>query len=89
MFLSKEKKESIIKKFQKSSNDVGSAQVQIALFTEKIKILTEHFKLHKKDFHSMQGLKRMVELRKKLSSYLKKQDPKDYQKVVSELGLRK
>ena len=89
MFLSKSKKESIIKKFQKSPSDVGSAGVQIALLTEKIKILTEHFKIHKKDFHSMRGLMKMVELRKKLSSYLKRTELKSYQKVVSELGLRK
>ena len=89
MLLSKSRKEDIVKKFQKSSSDVGGSEVQIALLTEKIKILTEHFKIHKKDFHSMRGLVKMVELRKKLSSYLKKREPKNYQKVVSELGLRK
>lgn len=78
-----------IKKYQKSTNDTGSASVQVALLTAKIKELTKHFSIHKKDFHSMRGLMQMVSQRKKMMSYLKRKDQDSYQTVVKELSLRK
>jgi len=83
------KKEEIIKKYKQQDGDTGSASVQVALLTEKIKYLTGHFKVHKKDFHSMRGLMKMVSQRKKILSYLKRKDQKKYQTVVKELSLRK
>ena len=78
-----------MEKFQKSSQDTGSSAVQVALLTHKIKDLTSHFKIHKKDFHSMRGLMKMVSQRKKLLSYMKRKDQNSYQKAVKELSLRK
>ena len=75
--------------FKKTKKDTGSAPVQVALLTSKIKELTKHFKIHKKDFHSMRGLMNMVSQRKKLLAYIKKKDQKIYQKVVKDLSLRK
>ena len=78
-----------IKQIQKSPNDTGSAPVQIALLTRKIKELTEHFKIHKKDFHSQRGLLMMVSRRKRLLSYIKQKNLKSYEGLISQLGLRK
>ena len=89
LLMPKEKKEEIIKKFKKTSEDTGSSQVQVALLTEKIKELTEHFKIHKKDFHSMRGLIKMVSRRKKVLSYMKRKEVENYKKVISDLNLRK
>ena len=75
--------------FQKSPKDTGSPSVQVALLTHKIKELTKHFKVHKKDFHSMRGLMKMVSQRKKFLSYIKKKDQGLYQKLVKDLSLRK
>ncbi|MDE0092837.1 MAG: 30S ribosomal protein S15 [Oligoflexia bacterium] len=82
-------KQKIMESFQKSSRDTGSATVQVALLTSKIKELTKHFNIHKKDFHSMRGLMKMVSQRKKLLSYIRKRNQSDYQKVVKDLSLRK
>lgn len=84
-----ESKKEVIKKFGKSSEDTGSVSVQVALLTKKIKDLTEHFNIHKKDFHSMRGLMNMVSQRKKLLSYIKRRDQKNYQQIVKSLYLRK
>ncbi|MBR1679129.1 MAG: 30S ribosomal protein S15 [Bacilli bacterium] len=89
MAMTKERKAEIIKKYQTSKNDVGSAQVQIALLTEEINTLTEHFKVHIHDFHSKRGLDRMVGRRKKLLSYLKDTDVVAYRELIKSLGLRK
>ena len=78
-----------MKGFQKSPKDTGSPAVQVALLTQKIKELTKHFKVHKKDFHSMRGLMKMVSQRKKFLSYIRKKDQSLYQKVVKDLSLRK
>jgi len=72
MAMSKERKAEIIKEYQKDKNDVGSTEVQIALLTEEINNLTEHFKVHIHDYHSKTGLQKMVGKRKKLLAYLKK-----------------
>ena len=89
MAMSKEKKTEIIKAYQKSKNDVGSSEVQIALLTEEINNLTEHFKTHKHDYHSKTGLQKMVGRRKKLLNYLKETDVVSYRELIKKLNLRK
>ncbi len=79
----------IIKEYQKDASDTGSADVQIALLTARIRHLTEHFKTHKKDHHSRRGLLRLVSQRKKLLSYVKSNDISSYANLISRLGLRK
>jgi len=81
--------QTIIKEYQKDGNDTGSADVQIALLTARIRHLTEHFKTHKKDHHSRRGLLRLVSQRKKLLSYVKSNDINSYANLISRLGLRK
>ena len=81
--------QAIIKEYQKDANDTGSADVQIALLTARIRHLTEHFKTHKKDHHSRRGLLRLVSRRKKLLSYVKSNDINSYANLISRLGLRK
>jgi len=85
----KDKKKEIIKKFKKNPNDTGSSQVQVALITAKIKELTEHFKIYKKDFHSMRGLIKMVSRRKKILNYMKRKELKSYKQIIQDLNLRK
>ena len=89
MALSKEVKSQIVKKYAKSENDTGSAEVQIAILTEEINTLTEHLKEHKHDYHSRRGLLKKVGQRRSLLNYLKENDVKKYREVVSKLGLRK
>jgi len=86
--LTPEKKKEIIAKYQQHEGDTGSPEVQIALLTERINYLTEHFKTHKKDHHSRRGLLKMVGQRRALLNYLKKLDFNRYRKIVNELGLR-
>ena len=81
--------QAIIKEYQKDPSDTGSADVQIALLTARIRHLTEHFKTHKKDHHSRRGLLRLVSQRKKLLSYVKNNDITSYASLISRLGLRK
>ena len=88
MALLKEEKAELIKKFQNDSSDTGSSQVQIALLTENINKLQDHFKHHNKDHHSRNGLIRMVNLRRKLLAYLKRKDLERYNNIVKELSLR-
>jgi len=82
-------KKQVIQEFQISPSDTGSSGVQIALLTQKIKSLIEHFNIHKKDFHSMRGLMKIVSQRKKLLSSLKRKDQKNYEQIVKRLSLRK
>lgn len=89
MVLLREKKENIINAFKHHSQDTGSAEVQIALLTERINTLGEHFKSHKKDIHSRRGLLMLVGRRRKLLSYLKKKDIKKYEEILEKLNLRK
>ena len=89
MPLAKETKNEIIKGFKQHESDTGSAQVQVALLTERINRLTGHFKSNKRDHHSRVGLLKMVSQRRKLLSYLAKNDHKEYQSLVSKLDLRK
>lgn len=83
------KKSEIIEKFKTHDSDTGSSEVQIALLTDRIKYLTEHFKTHKKDHHSRQGLLKLVGQRRSLLDYLKKKDVNKYRTLIAELGIRK
>ena len=83
------KKKDIIKSLAIHSKDVGSAEIQIGLLTDKILKLSEHFKKFKKDKHSTLGLTKSVNKRKRLLTYLKKKDVESYQKVLKQLNLRK
>lgn len=83
------KKNEIIEKFKIHPTDTGSSEVQIALLTDRIQYLTEHFKAHKKDHHSRQGLLKLVGQRRSLLDYLKKKDVNKYRTMLKELGLRK
>ncbi len=89
MALVKENKEKVITGFRVHGTDTGSASVQVALLTERINMLTDHFKVHKKDHHSRRGLLKMVSQRRKLLEYLKTTDRDGYKKVVDRLMLRK
>ena len=79
----------VVKRYQRSGKDTGSPEVQIALLTERINGLTEHFKTHVKDFHSRRGLLKMVSQRRKLLDYLKRKDADKYRDLIERLGLRK
>ncbi len=85
----KQKKKDIINSLAINKNDVGSAEVQIGLLSSKIEKLAIHFKKFKKDKHSTTGLSKSVNKRKKLLSYLKKNNPKSYEKIIKQLNLRK
>jgi small subunit ribosomal protein S15 len=87
--LTREKKERLIREYRMHDNDTGSPEVQIALLTERISQLTEHLKLHRKDFSSRRGLLKLVGQRRRLLDYLKDTDLEGYRKIVEELGLRK
>lgn len=87
-FLS-DKKKPIIEKFRLHETDTGSPEVQIALLSERIGYLTEHFKVHKKDHHSRRGLLKLVGKRRRLLDYLKAKNVERYKTVISELGIRK
>ncbi len=89
MTLTSEIKRQIIEKFRLHDKDTGSPEVQIALLTERIKSLTEHLKIHKKDYHSRRGLMMLVGKRRRLLNYLRRIDFERYQKLIKELGLRK
>ena len=84
-----QKKKDTIKSLAVHGKDVGSAEVQIGLLTDKISKLSEHFKIAKKDKHSSVGLTKSVNKRKKLLTYLKKKNPVSYQKIIKQLNLRK
>ncbi|MFV0437572.1 MAG: 30S ribosomal protein S15 [Desulfopila sp.] len=84
-----EKKSEIIEKFKTHPSDTGSSEVQIALLTDRIKYLTEHFKTHAKDHHSRQGLLKLVGQRRSLLDYLKNKDINKYRSLIQDLGIRK
>lgn len=89
MALAKERKSELIKEFQREEGDTGSPEVQVALLTERINYLTEHFKTHKKDHHSRRGLLKMVGQRRRLLIYLQNTDYNRYRELIKRLGLRK
>ena len=87
--LAREAKEKIVTDFRAHQTDTGSAPVQIALLSQRIKGLQEHFKTHKKDNHSRRGMLQMVQQRRKLLEYLKQTDIRRYHEMVERLGLRR
>ena len=89
MAMNAESKKQVIEKYRRGDNDTGSPEVQVALMTSRITELTEHFKLHKHDHHSRQGLVRLVNSRRKLLDYLKKKDVERYRSLIGSLGLRR
>ena len=89
MALTKEVKSAIVKEYQRDAKDTGSVEVQVAILTEEIKVLTEHLKEYIHDFHSKRGLLQKVGKRRSLLDYLKKTDVVRYRELISKLGLRK
>ena len=88
MSITKENKKALINEFSKNEKDTGSAGVQIAVLTERIKNLTEHFKTHNKDNHSKRGLVSLVNKRKKLLNYLSKKNKSEYSDLIQKLNIR-
>jgi small subunit ribosomal protein S15 len=87
--LNPEVKKEIIDRFKLHDKDTGSPEVQVAILSNRINYLTEHFKTHKKDHHSRRGLLKLVGQRRRLLNYLRKTDVQRYQSIIKELGLRK
>ena len=87
--ITKEKKLELIKKYGKDDKDTGDTAVQIAMLTERINELTEHFKIHKKDHHSRRGLLKLVGQRRRLLDYLIRKDLQQYRDLIKELGIRR
>jgi small subunit ribosomal protein S15 len=89
MALQVAQKAQVVKAYQRTNKDTGSSEVQVALLTERINALTEHFKAHAKDFHSRRGLLKLVSQRRKLLDYVKRTDADKYRGLSERLGLRK
>ncbi|MGA1343512.1 MAG: 30S ribosomal protein S15 [Hyphomonas sp.] len=89
MSITAEKKQELIKKFATKPGDTGSPEVQVAILTERINGLTDHFKNNKKDNHSRRGLLTMVATRRKLLDYVKRKDEARYTRLITELGIRR
>ena len=89
MSITPERKAELIKEFAAKEGDTGSSEVQVAILTERITNLTEHFKTHAKDNHSRRGLLKMVSLRRSLLDYVKKNDQKRYEDLIARLGIRR
>jgi small subunit ribosomal protein S15 len=89
MALTADRKSDLIGQFRNHDTDTGSPEVQIAILSERISYLTDHFKTHKKDHHSRRGLLKMVSQRRRLLDYVRSQDVERYRKIISELGIRK
>ena len=89
MSITAERKAELIKEHAREKGDTGSPEVQVAILTERINALTEHFKTHKKDHHSRRGLLVMVGRRRRLLDYLKAKDPERYNSLIKKLGIRK
>jgi len=89
MAFTKETKTTVITDYKLHDNDTGSSEVQIALLTNRLNYLTEHFKTHNKDHHSRQGLLKIVSRRRKLLDHLKKEDANRYQQIITRLGIRR
>lgn len=89
MGLTAERKRDIIEQFKTHNVDTGSPEIQVALLTERINYLNEHFKIHKKDHHSRQGMLKLVGQRRRLLNYLKRKDIAKYRSLIDRLGIRK
>lgn len=88
MTISKERKAELTAKFGKNAQDTGNSKVQVAILSERIKELTEHMKSHQRDFHTRRGLLMLVGKRRRLLSYIKKNDINEYRELIKELGIR-
>ena len=88
MALAKEVKQEVVGKYGRGESDTGSPEVQIALLSQRISVLTEHLREHSKDHHSRRGLLKLVGRRRRLLNYLQKRDVEGYRKLIKELGLR-
>ncbi|MBR1843852.1 MAG: 30S ribosomal protein S15 [Opitutales bacterium] len=88
MVMTVEEKQEIVKTYRRKEGDTGSSEVQVALLTHRIAYLTEHMKVHRKDFHSRRGLTALSNQRRKLLEYLKRTDLERYKKLVEQLALR-
>jgi small subunit ribosomal protein S15 len=88
MSLNSAEKAEIVNQYKRADKDTGSPEVQVSLITGRIKYLTDHFKVNKKDFHSRRGLQELVNKRRKLLKYLKRNDQSRYQTLIQSLGLR-
>ncbi len=89
MSITPEKKTELIKQYARAEGDTGSPEVQVSVLSERIGNLTEHLKVHKKDFHSRRGLLKMVGRRRGLLDYLKRKNPDRYEEMIKSLGLRR
>jgi small subunit ribosomal protein S15 len=89
MALAADVKQEVISKYRRSKNDVGSSEVQVALLSQRILQLQEHFKANAKDFHSRRGLLTLVAKRRRLLNYLKNTEPERYKALITSLGLRR
>ena len=89
MSITKEKKHELVRQFGGRSDNTGSTEAQVAILTERINDLTEHFKIHKKDHHSRRGLLQLVGRRRRLLDYLKSRDIEKYRKLIEDLGIRR
>jgi small subunit ribosomal protein S15 len=89
MSMTAERKQALIREFATSAGDTGSPEVQIALLSERIKYLTDHFQVHKNDNHSRRGLLKLVSQRRVILDYVKSQDETRYQKLIDRLGIRR
>ena len=88
MTISKERKAELTAQFGKNAQDTGNSKVQVAILTERIRELTEHMKTHQKDFHTRRGLLMLVGKRRRLLSYIKKNDINEYRELIAQLGIR-
>ena len=88
MKISKERKAELTAQFGKNAQDTGNSKVQVAILTERIRELTEHMKSHQKDFHTRRGLLMLVGKRRRLLSYIKKNDINEYRELIAQLGIR-
>ena len=89
MTLTSERKQELVEQFGDSAGDTGRAEVQVALLTERINLLTEHLRTHRKDHHSRRGLLQLVGRRRRLLNYLQRDDLERYRALIRELGLRR
>jgi small subunit ribosomal protein S15 len=89
MTLTAEKKKEIMAEYARQENDTGSPEVQVALFTERIRYLQGHLETHKKDFHTRRGLLMLVGQRRRMLDYLRREDPERYRTLIGRLGLRR
>lgn len=89
MAVTTESRAKTVAAYQRAQGDTGSPEVQVALLTERINMLTEHFKMHTKDFHSRRGLLKLVSQRRSLLDYLKRTNNESYRSLIERLGLRK